>query len=163
MPLNEFIISSEGIRFIQIKKNNKWSSEEFNPTKKLKELFENKIDINGDIKKQITETRYSSEFYYSLIEIFRHIVQLRNSKVGDASVDYILSPVLDEKGNIFDSTKLSDNEKNIFPIDADANGAYHIALKGLMALETITADGKIRISNKNNDWFKFIQEKKYMK
>ena len=46
-------------------------------------------------------------------------------------------------------------------IDADDNGAYHIAVKGLMALETITEDGKIKISNKNTDWFEFIQKKKY--
>ena len=42
---------------------------------------------------------------------------------------------------------------NIAPFDTYA--------KGLMALETITEDGKIKISNKNTDWFEFIQKKKY--
>ena len=47
------------------------------------------------------------------------------------------------------------------PIDADANGAYHIALKGLMALETLDSTGKVKISASNADWFRFVQEKKY--
>ena len=96
------------------------------------------------------------------MKYFRNLVQIRYSKTNDATVDYILSPIADENGNnIFDSRKCIKD----FPIDADANGAYHIALKGLMALKTLTPDGKIKISNSNTDWFKFIydfvQEKKY--
>ena len=82
-------------------------------------------------------------------------------------MDYILSPVLLKDGTTFDSTKQKkmqeQGEKVVLPIDADANGAYHIALKGLMALKTLTPDGKIKISNKNSDWFMFIQKKDYKK
>ena len=55
------------------------------------------------------------------------------------------------------------------PKDADANGAYCIALKGLYEIKQITEnwkeDGKfsrdkLKISNK--DWFDFIQNKRYL-
>ena len=165
MPLNKFVLTSKGTKWINVKTNGKWESIPTEPTKELLKLFENRIDINGDIRAQITENKMSSEFYYNLTLIFKNIVQLRNSKTGDASVDYILSPYLLEDGTTFNSLELKEKVQNgkdvTLPIDADANGAYHIALKGLMALETITEDGKIKISNKNTDWFEFIQKKKY--
>ena len=165
MPLNKFVLTSKGTKWINVNNNGKWESIPTEPTKDLLKLFENRIDINGDIRAQITENKMSSEFYYDLTHIFKNVVQLRNSKIGDASVDYILSPYLLEDGTTFNSLDIQEqvqNGKNVMlPIDADANGAYHIALKGLMALETITEDGKIKISNKNTDWFEFIQKKKY--
>jgi len=50
-----------------------------------------------------------------------------NGEKGDKEQDYILSPVADDKGRFFDSRKAGDD----MPKDADANGAYHIAMKGL--------------------------------
>ena len=62
----------------------------------------------------------------------------------------------------FDSRVEFEKGKNAkLPIDADANGAYHIALKGLMALETLDSTGKVKISASNADWFRFVQEKEY--
>lgn len=50
------------------------------------------------------------------------------------------------------------------PIDADANGAYHIALKGLYLLKNnFNQNDKGYIENISNaDWFKFVQEKEYL-
>ena len=49
------------------------------------------------------------------------------------------------------------------PVDADANGAYHIALKGLWALQNgITEDksGKPKLKPISNDeWFTFAVER----
>ena len=167
MPFNSFVITSRGVRLIKVKKGNRWETITVEPTKQLYQLFENKIDIYGDIRAQITDVNMSSDFYYELMLIFKSIVQLRSSKSGDSSIDYILSPILLDDGTTFDSYQqkiLEENgERALLPIDADANGAYHIALKGLMALDTITSDGKIKISNKNSDWFMFIQKKDYKK
>lgn len=167
MPFNSFVITSRGVRLIKVKKGSRWETITVEPTKQLYQLFENKIDIYGDIRAQITDVNMSSDFYYELMLIFKSIVQLRSSKSGDSSIDYILSPILLDDGTTFDSYQqkiLEENgERALLPIDADANGAYHIALKGLMALDTITSDGKIKISNKNSDWFMFIQKKDYKK
>lgn len=165
MLLNEFVLTSKGTKWINVKTNGKWESVPKEPTKELLKLFENKIDINGDIRAQITENKMTSDFYYNLMLIFRNIIQLRSSKSGDSSIDYIQSPFLLEDGTTFNSLELKEKFENgkkvMLPIDADANGAYHIALKGLMALNTIKEDGKIKISNKNSDWFKFVQKKDY--
>lgn len=93
---------------------------------------------------------------------------MRNSNATTGE-DYIISPVKNEDGTFFDSRKekeLGDTSK--LPIDADANGAYHIALKGLLLLnrfnKTEESDLKktdLKISDA--EWFNFTQEKKYKK
>ncbi len=75
--------------------------------------------------------------------------------------DYILSPVANSKGEFFD-TRTADGT---LPQDADANGAFHIALKGLWVLQKIqkewTNENKnlkpkdLAISNKQ--WLSFAQ------
>ena len=55
--------------------------------------------------------------------------EMRNS---DKNVDYIQSPVKNKFGKYF----ITGVDKNL-PIDADANGAYHIALKGEYMLRSI--------------------------
>jgi CRISPR-associated protein Cpf1 len=52
------------------------------------------------------------------------------------------------------------------PKDADANGAYNIALKGLLTVRRIkqsTDDKKDVPAIKTVDWLKFIQDKPYLK
>ena len=75
-------------------------------------------------------------------------------KDGDEEKDFILSPVADKDGNFFDSRKAKENQ----PKDADANGAFNIARKGLMVLRQIRCPdiGKPDVI-KNADWFNFAQ------
>jgi CRISPR-associated protein Cpf1 len=51
------------------------------------------------------------------------------------------------------------------PKDADANGAYNIALKGLLTVKRIkqSTDNKPNLAIKTVDWLKFIQDKPYLK
>mgnify|MGYP007057728398 CR=1 FL=1 len=105
-------------------------------------------------------------FRYLWVKYFKLILQMRNSNARTEE-DYVISPVKSPDGTFFDSREESRNEK-VLPKDADANGAYHIALKGLYLLKRFdVADEKslkkfdMRISNA--DWFKFIQEKNYEK
>ena len=85
---------------------------------------------------------------------------MRNSITG-TNVDYLVSPVSDENGNYFDSRTSSER----LPQNADANGAYNIARKGLMLIDQIKQSDdvtrlKFDLSNKN--WLKFAQEKPYL-
>jgi len=79
---------------------------------------------------------------------------MRNSRIK-TDEDWIISPIKDKDGNFFDSRNADDS----MPKNADANGAYHIGLKGLMMLEQLRKDEKTYLNNKNKDWFKFIQDR----
>jgi len=138
------------INFRDKENNNQWTTKEFKVTEKLKELFENhNIDYNSgnDLIEQIV-TIENKSFYESLIYILKIILKLRNSysdfevkqfkkklgnKFKECDYDYILSCVKDKEGNFFDSRHAKTNEVK----DADANGAFHIALKGLMVIDKI--------------------------
>ena len=48
----------------------------------------------------------------------------------------------------------------VIPVDADANGAYNIAKKGLWMLKQIreSNNNKINLAISNKEWLKFAQE-----
>ena len=128
--------------------------EEINVTDELKKLFEC-MDINYDNDlKQVIIQQSSKYFYEKLLWLFGITVRLRYSNKNE---DYILSPI-EKDGMLFDSRVASLN----FPCDGDANGAYHIALKGLrLVKEQINSDGSIRFDEKgksNKNWFEFAQK-----
>ena len=81
---------------------------------------------------EVISKQENSEFFKRLTELLKYVLQLRNSN-KETGEDYILSCVKDKNGEFFDSRKAREDE----PKDADANGAYHIGLKGLMILERI--------------------------
>lgn len=109
----------------------------------------------------IDDSKTNNSFWKDMLSAFQRIVQLRNSSsmltAGGKEADYIFSPVADSTGRYYDSRTAADN----LPQDADANGAYHIALKGLMYLNINNAakDNKPKLYIKNEDWFKFVQER----
>ncbi len=121
-------------------------------TAELKSLFESEgIGYlgGGDLVEDITKPR-SAEFFRTLMRCLSLTLQLRHTGGDD---DFILSPVADCEGMFFDSRRAPD----WLPQNADANGAYHIALKGLLTLKQINEGGKPgAISNK--EWFRFRQE-----
>ena len=123
-------------------------------TKELMQLFdEYGIDYaNGNLKEAIASID-KKEFFVRLIYLFKLILQLRNTVGGDEDKnDYILSPVKGENGEFFDTRKAQNSE----PRNADANGAYHIALKGLWNVEHISENGDY-IDCSREDWFKYRQ------
>jgi CRISPR-associated protein Cpf1 len=80
-------------------------------------------------------------------------LSLRHSN-AEKDEDFILSPVADTSGRFFDSRDAKVNE----PKDADANGAYHIALKGLWNLQRIKewdGESRLNLNMKNSEWFDF--------
>ena len=113
--------------------------------------------------KEETKDRETIRFFDELYRNFVLVIQLRNSN-NHTDEDFILSPVKDSAGNFFDSRKQMElGDKAKLPKDADANGAYHIALKGLYLLQLF--DGteedklkKIDMKISNTEWFDFRQK-----
>ncbi|MDD3976411.1 MAG: type V CRISPR-associated protein Cas12a/Cpf1, partial [Candidatus ainarchaeum sp.] len=148
-------IWSNGIKLKQFRnseKNNMWDTKEVNVTEELKKLFKDyEMDYTSenDIKDQVININ-SKEFLEKLIDILKLILQLRNSR-SNSDEDYILSCVKGKDDKFFDSRSAKDNE----PKDADANGAYHIGLKGLMIIDKIKnqeSDKKVDLRLQNNDY-----------
>lgn len=160
---NNWTVCSYGKRirtFRNPQENNHWVSEPINLTEKFKELFaEYSIDLIN-IKNGI-QLQTNKKFFDELIYLFKLMLQMRNSKTGstDSKDDYIVSPVKNAKGVFYDSRNVGEN----LPKDADANGAYNIARKGLMLINRIkeTTDEKLKIDYliSNADWLNYVQEK----
>ncbi len=111
--------------------------------------------INTDAK--------NAPFFKSIFYAFDITLRMRNSN-AETEDDYILSPVAVD-GKQFctsdEANKGKDAEGNWLsklPVDADANGAYHIALKGLFLLRN---PGTKRIESEK--WLQFMVEKPYLK
>ena len=81
---------------------------------------------------------------------------MRNSITG-TDTDYMTSPVANAKGKFYDSR----NNNPTLPENADANGAYDIARKGLWVIEQIKqADDlkKVKLAISNKEWLVFAQK-----
>lgn len=141
-------------------KNNQWDSQEIDLTTAFRELFaQHSIDYTKDLQAAIL-AQDSKDFFAALLELFKLMVQLRNSK-KETGEDYLISPIANADGHFFDSREGDDT----LPKDADANGAYNIALKGLWALRQIrmTEEGqKTRLAITNKEWLDFVQNKRYL-
>ena len=127
-------------------------------TEAFKQLFdEYKIDINSDLQKSIC-TSNNKNFFGKLLHLLRLALQMRNS-ISNTDEDYIISPVMNSKGEFYDSRKASDN----LPKDADANGAYNIARKGLMLLQQMQqmqSLEKPKYDLTNKAWLQFARQDK---
>lgn len=100
------------------------------------------------------------EFWNSLFKIFKAILQMRNS-LTNSPIDRLLSPVKGKDGTFFDTDKVEGTKFEKLK-DADANGAYNIALKGLLVLEkndSVESNKDLKNVKKISleDWLKFVQ------
>lgn len=145
------------LTYRNLEANNQWDNKTINLTDQFKDLFK-KFNILYDsdisIKDQIVE-QTDKAFFEKLLQLFKLTLQMRNS-ITNSEVDYLISPVRNANGIFFDSRKTDGS----LPIDADANGAYHIAKKGLWILNQIneTDDLKsLRLAITNKEWLNFIQ------
>ena len=113
-----------------------------------------------DLKGQIVEKVLKPK----LLIFFRLTVQMRNSRSEseDREYDRLISPVLNDKCEFFDTATAD----KTLPQDADANGAYCIALKGLYEVKQIKENWKEneqfprnKLVQDNKTWFDFMQKK----
>lgn len=140
--------------------NSQWTSVEVNLTEQFKSLFAMYgIDINTNLQEVIIN-QDSAEFFKKLLKLLKLTLQLRNSITG-TDIDYMLSPVADKDGIFFNSETCGDN----LPKNADANGAYNIARKGLYFVKQIKKQmdlDKLKLSITNKEWLKFVQNLEYL-
>lgn len=141
-------------------KINHRDSEEVVLTDEFKKVFEKAgIDICGNLKNAICALKEKAHLE-KLMQLMKLLLQMRNSK-PNTEVDYMISPVADEQGNFYDSRC----GNSALPDNADANGAYNIARKGLWVIKQIreTPAGKRPDwAIKNKEWLKFAQQKPYL-
>lgn len=142
------------------KQNSNWTSREIVLTDKFKEFFNDYgISILSNLKEAIMQ-QDSADFFKGLLYLLKLTLQMRNSATG-TDVDYMQSPIADEDGNFYNSNTC---DKSL-PQNADANGAYNIARKGLWIVQQIKASDDLRnlkLAITNKEWLQFAQNKPYM-
>jgi CRISPR-associated protein Cpf1 len=171
---NKFTTKTEGTRtqwtlctygkrietFRDEKQNFQWTSCECNLTDRFKEFFAKYgIDIHVNLKEIIAQ-QDSADFFKGLLYLLKLTLQMRNSKTG-TDIDYMQSPVANEDGYFYNSELCDDS----LPRNADANGAYNIARKGLWIVRQIKASDdlkNLKLSISNKEWLQFAQNKTYL-
>ena len=153
-PRKQWVLCSYGDRirtFRNPQKNSEWCNE----TNDCMDYNNLKQEICEKSNPQFFNAVKEKDGFYGFGTLFKLLVQLRNSVTGSVE-DYILSPVMNKQGTFFDSRTCG----NYLPKDADANGAYNIARKGLMLVDRIkSSDEKLKIEYaiKNADWLAYVQ------
>lgn len=148
-------VFTNGKRIVYDRESKKYNTIE--PTTIIQEALEkqgvqcvDQLNVLAEIEK--IETKNAS-FFNSICYAFEKSLQMRNSN-SETDDDYILSPVKNKNGVFFNSNEADDK----LPKDADANGAFHIALKGLYLLQHISeTDEKLKIPHEK--WFEFVQSR----
>jgi CRISPR-associated protein Cpf1 len=142
-------------------KNLQWDGKEINLTEEFKLFFEKYgININSNLQSEIVK-QDKKDFFEGLLHLLKLTLQMRNSKTG-TDIDYMQSPVADENGIFYNSDECGKS----MPENADANGAYNIARKGLMIIDKIKKSKdikKIDLKISNKEWLSFAQNKPYLK
>jgi CRISPR-associated protein Cpf1 len=148
------------ITYRNAEKNSQWDNRRVILTDECKHFFEkNAIDYHGNIKEQIAE-RSDKKFFEGLYQLLKLTLQMRNSW-SNTDEDYLISPVMDEQGEFYDSRR----SDGTLPKDADANGAYNIARKGLWVIRQIKQSSsmkELKLAISNKEWLRFAQEKPYL-
>lgn len=168
MAKSEWVVYTNGSKYI-------WHNQReecVNPTEEIKKMLEeNGIDYlnNSSLKGIIVNTlETNNKLGEKLFYMFRIVLRLRNSSTSN-KLDQIISPVLNSKGEFFETPRVIDDKAELteYPVDADTNGAYHIALKGLYLLNEKFStldleEGKIpkeAYDISNAEWFAYRQNK----
>lgn len=159
----KWVVTTHGDRIVSFRnpeKNSQWDSRVVDLTAEFKALFEKyNIDILGNLKEGIS-FQTQKDFFEELLHLLRLTLQMRNS-ITNSEVDYLISPVADKNGHFYDSRTCPSS----LPKNADANGAYNIARKGLMLIQQLRkakADNedldKVKFDITNKSWLNFAQK-----
>ncbi|MBR6196602.1 MAG: type V CRISPR-associated protein Cas12a/Cpf1 [Bacteroidaceae bacterium] len=159
---NNWTLASYGNR-IKITKesgSSKFVQKEVVLNDEFKSVFsdpKHQLSLDKISKENIIKHDKSDSLCKDLFNAFKLLLQMRNS-MSNSSIDYLISPVESEHPFVT-------GENNQMCIkDADANGAYHIALKGLYLIEhdfPVEKGSLQRIST--SQWLEFVQTKAYRK
>ena len=160
-------IYTYGDRIDTRKENSQWQSKQVWLTQEFKQLFkEYDMDYVKDLERQIS-AQTEADFFRRFLHLLKLTLQMRNSRTvssADASEnqnpnrenDYIISPVKHRNGTFYDSRRDYDS----WPENADANGAYNIARKGLIMLQNLKGgtDEKRICDISTETWLKFVED-----
>ncbi len=152
--------------FRNTEKNSQWDNREIVLTSEFIKLFDQyHIDYRKNDLKEAICTQSEKAFFGQLLHLLKLTLQMRNSITG-TETDYLISPVANENGKFYDSRSASET----LPKNADANGAYNIARKGLVLLNRIRSQGVVEFEKSkkadkdgksqwlpNKEWLNFIQ------
>ncbi len=118
--------------------------------------FDKNRSLYGQIKEGIKLIKYNEHTAWESLRFAIDLIQqIRNSGDVEKKEDdnFLLSPVKDENGKHFDSREYENQENADMPRDADANGAFNIARKGLIMHEHIKQWKKDGARNKDLNLF----------
>ena len=152
--------------------NNEFDNKKINITEEFSSLLKKYNIEANNIKNEIIE-KADAKFFNAVEEkdgfngfnrLFRLTIQMRNSVINSEE-DYIISPVKNKYGKFYNSKDYAGSSTSELPKDADANGAYNIARKGLMLINQIknTDDknlGKVKFNITNKEWLTFAQDER---
>ncbi|MDH4200027.1 MAG: type V CRISPR-associated protein Cas12a/Cpf1 [Spirochaetia bacterium] len=164
----------ERYRSVRGKDKNEYHIESYNIKEILDTIFKD-YDKNESIlqqmkdQKELKKVDKEKNSWESLRFVIDLIQQIRNS--GDPEKgqkdNFLLSPVRDINGNHFDSRIYENVENPSLPKDADANGAYNIARKGIIMYEHIkqwVKDGKtekdLNLYVSDSEWDLWVSDRK---
>ena len=137
-------------------KNSEWDNREIVLTAEFINLFEQYgIDYRHTGLKELITLQTEKAFFERLLHLLKLTLQMRNSITG-TDVDYLISPVANEKGDFYDSRTADAT----LPQNADANGAYNIARKGMWVVEQLKKAEdlkKLKLAISNKEWLGFVQ------
>ncbi len=155
----DWVLCSHDVRLENFKNGkSQWQTREINLNEKMEKLFKDYlIDFDdGQCLIEKIAQQDKSEFFKSLLRLLKLTLQMRNNRIGKDE-DWLISPVKDSEGNFFDSRKADTS----MPQNADANGAYHIALKGLLMLEQLrnSENENFKPDLSNKAWYEFLAER----
>ena len=119
------------------------------------------IDCACNLKEALSSAE--GKVVEAVFRVFNLSMRMRNS---NSEEDYIVSPVRNHDGGFYCSRDYAFKDESDLPKDADANGAYHIALKGLLMLNLMKDSrdpdtgkvGKVNLTNKI--WLDYAQSRR---
>ena len=136
------------------KDSGKFSAVMCHPTAEIKAaLLKTGIEVvDGldllEVLRSMKAVKATAFFFEAVFYAFKLSVALRHTSKDE---DKIVSPVMNSRGEFYVSGKNPE-----LPKDADANGAFHIALKGLYLLKNKIKGGKLGKMT-HEEWIKFAQ------
>jgi len=138
-------------------KNSQWDNREIILSDEFINLF-NQYGINYQSigLKELISKQTEKAFFERLLHLLKLTLQMRNSITG-TDIDYLISPVANTKGEFYDSR----TAVTALPQNADANGAYNIARKGMWVVEQIKQANdlkKLKLAISNKEWLAFVQK-----
>lgn len=163
---NIWQIYTNGDRIYTFRDKEEWQSKSYILVEEFKDLFTKyQINYHNDLKTQVL-SQTDAGFFKQFLFLLRLTLQMRNSRTTDSNEadidtkkrenDYIISPVKNQYGKFYDSRQ----DYMDWPENADANGAYNIARKGLIMLKHLKEGlPEKRICDiSTEEWVQFVEE-----